>query len=459
MAGIRRRDFLKMLGGASVLAGATAFAAAGRKPNIVYIMADDLGIGHVGFNGQKLIKTPNIDRIAAEGKRFSQVYSGAAVCAPSRSCLMTGQHTGHTTVRNNSAPGPGGGAVKAPGGWRLPLQDEDVTVAEVLKKAGYVTGMFGKWGIGETENVGQPNKQGWDEWFGYVNQQRAHEYYTEYLWHNDEKFVLEGNAEEPKTDYSHDLIAERALEFVHKYHDRPFFLYLPFTIPHAKMQVPDLGEYADKDWPKDQKTLAAMITRMDRDIGRVMALLEKYGIDDNTIVFFTSDNGCPFTGGAWDMFEGAGSFRGKKGGLYEGGIRVPMAVRWPGKIKAGSESDFAWAFWDFMPTAADIAGVKPPAKIDGISILPTLLGKKQKPHRFFYWEVPSGGYQQAVRMGDWKGYRPAMNKPIELYNLKKDISEENDVATEHPKIVAKIEAIMKREHVPSPYYPSPVAKK
>lgn len=464
MRDISRREFVgRLAAGAATttIGGCASFAAAGpgsgRKPNIIWIMADDMAINHVGFNGQKLIKTPNVDRIAAEGMRFSQCYAGHCVCAPCRSTLMTGQHTGHTTVRANSAPGPGGGAVKAPGGWRLPLQAEDVTVAEVLKRAGYTNGIFGKWGLGENESPGQPNKQGFDEWFGYLNQNRAHEYYTEYLWRNQEKVILEGNREEPKTDYSHDLVHKESLGFLERNQDKPFFLYLAYTIPHAKMQVPDLGEYADRDWPKNQKTYAAMVTRMDRGIGEVMARLKQYGIDDNTIVFFTSDNGAAQSGGEWDRFEGLGPFRGKKGTLYEGGIRVPMAVRWPGKIQPGSESDHAWAFWDFLPTAAELAGIEPPANIDGLSVVPALLGKKQKAHDFLYWEIPSG-LKQAVRMGDWKAVRPGWKKPLELYNLKTDIGEKNNVADKHPDVVARIEGYLETARTESPYYPSPAAK-
>ena len=462
MKSITRRKFLGSLAG-----GAAAAAAAGcrvqpagaaqresnRKPNIVWMMADDLAINHVGFTGQKLITTPHIDRIAAEGRRFSQAYAGHCVCAPSRSCLMTGLHTGHTTVRNNSAPGPGGGAVKAEGGWRLPLQDADVTVAEVLKGAGYATGIFGKWGLGENESPGQPNQQGFDEWFGYLNQNRAHEYYTEYLWRNQEKVFLEGNKKEPKTDYSHDLIHKESLRFLERNKDKPFFLYLAYTIPHAKLQAPDLGEYADKDWPKDQKIYAAMVSRLDRSIGEVMARLKEYGIDENTIVFFTSDNGSAVSGGDWERFEGLGPFRGKKGGLYEGGLRVPMAVRWPGRIEAGGTSDHVWAFWDFLPTAAELAGVARPAKIDGISIVPALTGQKQTAHEFLYWEIP-GGLKQAVRMGDWKAYRPGKGKPLELYNLKTDIGEENNVADQHPDVVARIEVYLQTARTESPYYPT-----
>ena len=425
-------------------------AAPADKPNIIFILADDLGVFDLGCYGQKLIQTPNIDRLAAEGTRFTQCYAGSPVCAPSRSTLMTGQHTGHTTVRGNFA---------AVGGvWpqhRLPLRDEDITVAEVLKKAGYATGIVGKWGLGEPDTTGIPNRQGFDFWFGYLNQRHAHDYYPDYLWRNTQKVVLEGNLGGKKTQYSHDLMTKEALDFVRRSKDKPFFLYLAYTIPHAKFQVPSLEPYTDKPWPEPAKAYAAMVTRMDRDIGRLMTLLKELGLDEKTIVFFTSDNGGYPDPKARKIFDPQGPFRGRKGDVYEGGIRVPMIVRWPGKVPAGRVCDVPWAFWDFLPTAAELAGVQPPKRIDGISMVPTLLGRKQRPHEFFYWEYLAGGkFAQAVRMGDWKGIRAATEEPLELYNLAQDIGEKNDVAAAHPDIIKKIEAIMEREHVESPNWPS-----
>ncbi|KPL11289.1 hypothetical protein AMJ85_03955 [candidate division BRC1 bacterium SM23_51] len=453
---------------------------AGAKPNIIFIMADDLGIGHLGCYGQELIKTPNIDRIATEGLRFTQCYSGSTVCAPSRSCLMTGMHTGHTTVRGNSARQGVGQAVKAPGGWRVPLRAEDVTVAEVLKGAGYATGIVGKWGLGEPETLGHPNRQGFDYWFGYLNQQRAHEYYTDYLWRNHEKFTLEGNQAEPKTDYAHDLFTKEGLDFVRRHREGPFFLYFAYTIPHGKYQCPTMEPYADESWPDEQKTFAAMVDRLDRDVGKLMALLKELGIDENTIVFFTSDNGSATKDGEWARFKGTGPFRGKKGDLYEGGIRTPMIVRWPGKIGPGTESDQVWAFWDFLPTAAEIAGLSPkgtsptpasggrsakgapserpkgpqgPPALDGISVLPALLGRKQESHEFLYWEIGSPRLRQAVRMGDWKAVRAGPKEPLELYDLKTDIGETHNVADKYPDVVAKIEAYLQTARTDSQYWP------
>ena len=444
---MNRREFI----GATVtlLASRGAWGqATRRKPNIVWIMADDLGVYDVGCYGQKQILTPHIDRLAAEGMRFTQCYAGSPVCAPARSTLMTGLHSGHTRVRGNSTIKGGVGPQR-----RLPFRPQDVTVAEVLKPAGYATGIVGKWGLGEPDTAGVPSRQGFDFWFGYLNQRRAHEYYTDYLWRNERKVVLEGNQAEPKTDYSHDLMTKEALAWVQRVKDQPFFLYLAYTIPHAKYQVPSLEPHADKPWPKDAKAYAAMVTRMDRDIGRLMALLKKLKLDGDTVVFFCSDNG-GYTAGGRGMFKPQGPFRGTKGSVYEGGIRVPMIARWPGRVKAGSTSDFAWAFWDFLPTAADIAGVDPPASIDGISVLPTLLGRTQKPHEYLYWEFRTRGFAQAVRLGDWKGVRFGTKEPLALYDLATDIGEKTNVAATHPDVVARIEAIMAEAHTETEHWPS-----
>jgi arylsulfatase A-like enzyme len=453
MPGISRRTFLGSLAGSALAAASVgrvfpSFAGEqqgnGKKPNIIFILADDLGYGDMGCYGQKLIQTPNIDKLAAEGMRFTQCYSGSTVCAPARSSLMTGQHTGHTRIRWN-APGYNEGRILLP---------EDLTVAEVLRDAGYATGAVGKWGLGEPDTTGHPNKQGFDFWFGYLDQVHAHEYYTDYLWKNEEKIVLKGNLNGKQTEYSNDLMAKEVLDFVKASKAKPFFLYHAFTLPHGKYQAPSLEPYADKPWPPTQKTYAAMVTRLDTHVGNLMTLLKELGIDRDTIVFFTSDNGPAARGGDWDMFQGAGPFRAKKGDLYEGGIRVPMIARWPGKIAPGVGSDQAWAFWDFLPTAAEIAGAKTPADIDGISMLPTLLGKPQKGHDFLYWESHQGGFAQAVRMGDWKAVRFGLKEPLELYSLKNDIAEKNNVAAKHPDIVAKIEKYLETARTDSPHWPS-----
>jgi len=437
---------------------ATAFSAQTR-PNIIFIQADDLGYGDLSCYGQRKFKTPNIDRLAAEGMRFTQYYAGSTVCAPSRSALMTGQHTGHTRIRGNA---------------RYPLLPEDVTVAEVLKAtpgAGYKTALIGKWGLGEAGTTGVPNRQGFDYFFGYLNQRHAHNYYPTFLWRDEERIKLhnvvpdedeEGSGNSTnRVDYSHDLMAEEALKFIERSGGGPFFLYLAFTIPHANneaknkgMEVPDLGEFASEDWPDQEKAKAAMITRMDRDVGRLTASLKKLGIDDNTLVFFTSDNGPHREGGADpDFFDSNGPLRGIKRDLYEGGIRVPMIARWPKRIKAGAKSDQVWAHWDLLPTAAEIAGVKPPANIDGISMLNALLGRRQRNHEFLYWEFHERGFSQAARMGDWKAVRKSPGSPLELYDLKNDLGEQNDVAVKHPEVVKKIEDYLKTARTESELWP------
>jgi len=437
-----------------------AAAPAQRRPNIIFIQADDLGYGDLSCYGQLKFKTPNIDRLAAEGMRFTQYYAGSTVCAPSRSALMTGQHTGHTRIRGNA---------------RYPLSPEDVTVAEVLKSAQYKTALIGKWGLGEAGTTGVPNRQGFDYFFGYLNQRHAHNYYPTFLWRNEEQVKLRnvvpdedkegaGNSTN-RLDYSHDLIAEESLKFIEQNSRSPFVLYLALTIPHANneagkkgMEVPDQGEFASKDWPEQERAKAAMITRMDRDVGRLMALIKKLGIDDNTIVFFTSDNGPHREGGADpDFFDSNGPLRGIKRDLYEGGIRVPMIARWPKRIKAGAKSDQVWAHWDFLPTVAEIGGVKPPANpanIDGVSMLNALLGLRQRGHEFLYWEFHERGFSQAVRMGDWKAVRNAPDSPLELYDLKNDLGEQNNVAVKHPEVVKKIKDYLKTARTESELWPT-----
>jgi len=446
------------------LAATSAGALAGRNlrpPNIVLIMADDLGYGDLGCYGQRYIRTPNIDCLAQEGARFTDFYAGCTVCAPSRSVLMTGLHMGHTSVRSN-APG-------------VPLLASDVTVPEVLKKAGYATGGFGKWGLGDLGTTGTPTEHGFDEFFGYYNQVHAHYYYPRYLIDSGKRYPLAGNEGGQRTTYSHDLIADRALDFIHRNRAKPFFCYVPFTIPHMELLVPEdsLAEYRGKlpegkpfidptkhyaNQPEPRTAYAGMVSRMDRDVGRIMALLKELNLDNETIVFFTSDNGAAEP--LWDeggFFRGAGPFRGHKENFYEGGIRVPMIARWPKRIRAGAVSDFPWMFCDFLPTAAELAGTSVPAGLDGFSVLPTLLGRNQKPHEFLYWELPAyevatGGFRrevplQAVRMGEWKAVRSRPGGPLELYNLKKDISETTDVAARNPQVIARIEAYLKTARI------------
>jgi arylsulfatase A-like enzyme len=408
-------------------------------------MADDLGWGDVGCYGQKHIQTPNIDRLAKEGMRFTDVYAGASVCAPSRSVLMTGQHLGHTRIRGNAGMVGGVGPQR-----RVPLEPGDVTVAMLLKAAGYATGITGKWGLAEPETEGIPNKKGFDEWFGYLNQNHAHTYYTDYLWKNTERVTLHGNLDGKKTQYSHDLIADFSLDFVRRHRAQPFFLYLAWTLPHQEYVVPSLETYADKDWPQDYKVHAAMVTRLDRDLGRLLAMLKELGLEEKTVVFFCSDNGGVHR--REGVLDSVGPFRGQKGSQTEGGLRVPMIVRWPGQIAAGQVSGAPWYYADVLPTLCEIGGAKVTGAVDGLSVLPTLRGQPQTAleTRMMYWEQYSGGFQQAVRMGRWKGHRVAANDRFQLYDLSMDQMEERDVSADHPSMVEQMRAFMKAAHVPSP---------
>jgi arylsulfatase A-like enzyme len=441
-----------------LLAAATSRAAETApqtKPNVIFILSDDLGYGDLGCYGQTKIKTPNIDQLAREGMRFTQCYAGNPVCAPSRCTLMTGKHTGHAPIRGNKEVQPEG---------QPPMPPDTFTVAKLMKNAGYATGIVGKWGLGPPGSESTPNKMGFDFFYGYICQRKAHFYHPEYLWRNDEKVMLGGKK------YSHDLMAGEALNFVRENKSKPFFLYLAFTIPHFSLEVPEdsLAEYRGKfpeprafddghytRQPEPRTAYAAMITRMDRDVGRLMALLKELGLDDNTLVFFTSDNGMTFLAKDLlaDFFNSTGGLRGLKGEVYEGGIRTPMVARWPGKIKAGATNDQVWAFWDFLPTMAELVGAKPPADIDGVSVLPTLLAQKSIEHPPLYWEFHERGFHQAVRMDDWKGVRHGTQKPVELYDLKSDLAEKNDVVADHPDIVSKIEAIFEHGRTDSELFP------
>lgn len=412
-----------------------------QKPNIIWIMADDMGYGDAGCYGQKHILTPNIDRMAKEGTRFTRCYAGSTVCAPSRSVLMTGQHTGHTYVRVNGVQNKVANAVKGIGSglYRIPLRESDITVAEVLKKAGYVTGMTGKWGLGEPGTSGTPLKKGFDEWLGYLNQNRAHNHYPEYIWKNlDKKVELPGNKDNQEKQYTHDLFTKFSLDFVTKHKDQPFFLYLPYCVPHSRFQVPDLAPYKDKPWTKNEKIYAAMITRMDRDIGLLIEKIKELGIDKNTCIFFCSDNG------AADRYDGrfnsSGILSGQKRSMTDGGLRTPMVVRWPGKVPAGQVNDNNWYFADFLPTAAAMVGVESPKHIDGLNILPTLLGKKQNLNqRTLYWEFHERGFQQAALRGDWKAIRDKIGAELKIYNLKDDPAEKINLAKKYPKKVKEFE--------------------
>jgi arylsulfatase A-like enzyme len=467
-----------------------------QKPNIIFIMADDLGFSELGSYGQKKIKTPHLDQLAREGMRFTANYCGNAVCAPSRCVLMTGKHPGHAIVRSNKSMKPEG---------QFPIPASEVTIGELLQKEGYVTGAFGKWGLGNVWSEGNPTKQGFNRFFGYNCQAHAHSYYPATLWSDNELYKLNnkppvpGHASLPKgadptdprsydifkgQDYAPDRINDRALAFIRKNKNKPFFLYYPTVIPHVALHVPDeeLKPYLAQKWNDPPFTrakgygytphftpraaYAAMISRVDRYIGNVLNLVKELGLEKNTIVVFTSDNGTTHLKLEvdYDFFESVKPLRGLKGSLYEGGVRVPLIVKWPGKVKAGSTSDFRTGFEDWMPTLLDLinAKTKAPKIIDGISIAPTLLGEAQPPRAFLYREFTGYGGQQAVWMGHWKGVRQNLlrknNKTplkIQLFNLKTDIAESKDVAAQHPEVVAQIRRQMKAQHTPSKIFPIP----
>jgi arylsulfatase A-like enzyme len=431
----------------------TVISVQAGRTNMIFIMADDMGHADAGCYGQRIIPTPNLDRLAGEGTRFTHVYAGSPVCAPSRSVLMTGLHSGRTTVRGNTGIGGVRGLDGSQG--RVPLKAEDRTVAEHLKELGYATGMTGKWGLGEPGTTGEPNRQGFDEWFGFLNQGRAHDHFPEYLWHNAERKDLEGKRGGEGPRYAHDLFTDFAMDFIrrHAAGERPFFLYLPYTLPHDKYQIPSTDPFTDQPWTRDEKVHAAMIARLDRDTGRLMRLLGELGLADNTVVFFTSDNGAARR---WEgRFDSSGPLRGRKRDLYEGGIRVPMIVRWPGVVPAGRVSEAPWYFPDVLPTLVAIAGGRPPEGIDGISVLPELKGVAQPElsARHLYWEFFEGGFKQAARRGEWKVVRPAAETPLELYHLERDPSETRNIAGEHPEVIETFEAYLKTARTPSEHWP------
>jgi uncharacterized sulfatase len=433
-------------------------------PNLIFILADDLGYGDLGCYGQERIRTPRLDRMAAEGMRFTQVYAGSTVCAPSRCALMTGRHMGHARVRGNA------------GGLRQALRGEDVTVAHLLREAGYATGLVGKWGLGDVGagDPGLPRRQGFEGFFGYLNQRHAHNYYPSFLWRNEERVRLRNTVpnedaegagvSDNRVEYSADLITDEALAFIRRHRERPFFLYFAPTIPHANneagaagMEVPDLGWYRDRDWPAAQKAHAAMVSRLDRDVGRLLDLLQELGLDQRTIVFFSSDNGPHREGGFNPAFSrSSGPLRGLKRDLYEGGIRVPMLVRGPGRVPAGRVSDQVWAFWDFLPTALDLAGARArvPADTDGLSMRPALEGRRQRrQHEALYWEFHEGGFKQAIRAGDWKGVRLGPGRPLEVYDLRRDPGETVNLAGQRPEVVKRLAGLLARARRESPDWP------
>ena len=438
---ISRRDFLS----AAAAIPAQAQTPAKRPPNVVFILADDLGYADPGCYGQRDIQTPNIDSLARDGVRFTQAYAGSTVCAPSRCCLMTGQHTGHASIRGNLLP-------------EVALTPHDPTLGQLFQRAGYRTGAFGKWGLGTIPDMhALPTRKGFDTFYGYFHQVHAHTYFPDMLWDNEHESYFEPNFGGGRKKYSHDLITARALEFLDDNHQRPFFLYAPFTPPHGRFEVPDDSPYSDKPWPPLARTLASMITRLDRSVGQILERLSRYSLERDTLVIFTSDNGPGKA--AVDHFHANGPLRGYKRDLYEGGIRIPFLARWPGRIKPGV-CDEVLAFWDMPPTFAELLGQPAPAGIDGVSVLGAMLGRGPAPNanRHFYWEFHEQGFQQAVRWQDWKAVRlkdgGKTGAPIELFDLAKDPGERVDLAGRQPEITAKLMRLMDSSRSPSPYWPS-----
>ncbi|MGD2245390.1 MAG: arylsulfatase [Candidatus Aminicenantes bacterium] len=442
------------------------------RPNIVLILADDLGYGDLSCYGQTHFQTPHIDRLAAEGMKFTDFYAGSTVCAPSRSSLMTGLHTGHTPIRGNKAVHPEG---------QEPLPASTITVAKLLKKAGYTTGAYGKWGLGSPHSEGDPNNQGFDEFFGYNCQRNAHHYYPWHLWHNQEKVVLKENEGRKKGTYAPNLIQKKALQFIENNKDTPFFLFIPSIIPHAELFAPEeymvtfrgkfkpektykgvdsgdryrRGAYGSQ--PEGHAAFAAMICLLDDQVAEITAKLKEFRLEKNTLILFSSDNGPHLEGGADpDYFDSNGPVRGYKRDLYDGGIRVPFIARWPDKIKAGSVCHHVSTFWDMMPTFCEIAGSESPENIDGLSFLPVLLGnnRKQQTHDFLYWEFHERKSTiQAVRMGKWKAFRAGPARPLELYDLEKDIGETGNIADDHPEIIRRIEDYLRTARSESAIWP------
>lgn len=438
---------------------ASAPAAPAAPPNIIYIMADDLGPGDIGPFGQKKIRTPHLDRLAAEGTCFDQFYAGAAVCSPTRSALMTGQHTGHTRIRGNHGRA---------GLQRVPLADADVTVAEVLKSAGYATAISGKWGLGEPGTSGVPNRQGFDRFLGYLNNDLAEFHHPEKIWKNETELMLPGNANGRRGHYSTDFLTDEAVAFISEQRARPFFLYLAYIAPHAQLDAPDaaVAEYLGKfpeptvtakggkhAHPTPFATYAAMVTRLDHGVGRVLEQLRTLGLEENTVVFFCSDNGAPDRAGIPEFFGSTHGLRGFKGSLWEGGLRAPMIVRWPGQIPAGRRSDFVWAGWDFLPTAAALAGAAPPKNLDGLDITPALRGEAPPRTGHLYWEHPEKGFAQAVREGDLKAVRLGPDAAIEVYNLRADPAESKNLAAALPEFVARATSLFRTSRTENEHWP------
>lgn len=429
-------------------------AAVAQKPNIIFILSDDLAQGDLGCYGQMLIATPNLDRMAREGTRYTQAYCGTTVCAPSRTSLMTGLHMGHSPVRANRELGTEG---------QLPLPAGTFTVAKLLKSAGYTTACIGKWGMGMFDTTGSPLKVGFDHFFGYNCQRHAHSYFPKFLYNDDRRIELPGNDGNTKVEgkgaiYAQDLIADETLKFIRENKARPFFLYHSITLPHGTFQINEQGIYKDKPWTVQQKNYAAMVTRLDTDVGRILALLKELQLDDKTLVMLAGDNGSSFAPNSElgkHFQQAANGMRGFKRELYEGGLRQAALACWPGTVPAGRVSDEPWAFWDFLPTCAELSAAKIPGdvKLDGHSLVSFLKGGAAPKREYFYWELHEGASLQALRWEDWKAVRNGPSKPIEIYHLKIDAAESKNLAAEKPELVTKAEALMKSARVDDANFP------
>jgi len=438
------------------LLGLRCTEAAGRPPNFVVILADDLAMADLGCYGQRWIRTPRLDRMAAEGTRFTHVYSGTSVCAPSRASLLTGLHTGHCPIRANREVQPEG---------QMPLPEGTVTIAQILRQAGYATACAGKWGMGMFDTPGSPLKVGFDHFFGYNCQRHAHHYFPQYLYEDDRRIVLAGNTNGGRAVYSPDWIMERVERWLRDVRDRPLFLFLAPTLPHGRYEVPSEGDYADRPWPPVAKAYAAMVTRLDTDVGRVLDLLTEFGLERHTLVLFTADNGSAFspTSEVARLFDHSmgGRLRGHKRTLYEGGLRNPTIAWWPGTVPAGRVCDEPWAFWDLLPTLVELSGASLPLGFqpDGVSIASLLRGGAAPSRPYFYWELhESGPTLQAARVGKWKAVRAGPSAPVELYDLESDPGEQTNLAASHPDLVERFLAIFREAHRPDPEWPLVDAK-
>ncbi len=470
MTKLKRRTLLKSAASAALLSGAasvglTGLASAqnrrGRRPNIIFILADDLGYGELGCYGQTRIQTPHLDRMAREGARFTDFYSASTVCAPARCALLTGLHTGHCTIRGNAK--------------EISLNAGETTLATTLRGAGYATACIGKWGLGDPGSAGVPTKQGFDDFFGYLTHGHAHNYYPTYLYRGEERVMLRNQNPDEKPDgrgrstvqidYTPDLFLRESQKWIEKHKDGPFFLYFTPTIPHAnnearpvEMEVPDLGIYADKDWPEAEKRKAAMISRLDTHVGALLQTLKNLGIDNDTLVIFSSDNGPHREGAQPEFFDSSGPLRGIKRDLTEGGIRVPTIARWPRTIAAGTTAGHVAYFPDVLPTLAEIAGAPLQIRHDGLSFAPLLRGRANARKPFLYWEFYENGGSRAVRVDNWKAVTTTFDGPIQLFNLQTDIGETRDLAAQFPDIARRMKTIMDGQHVPTPTWNAEVAR-